>query len=436
LTLGRADGDQALSSITMHLPMGMAAKLASVTPCPEPQAAQGTCGPESLVGHATSSSGLGADPFTLPGQVYLTGPYNGAPFGIDIVTPAVAGPFNLGTVIVRSQINVDPYTAAVTISGAIPTMVETAAVGKAGIPVQLQRTNVTVDRPEFQFNPTNCTPMSINATLGGAQGASKEVSSPFQVANCAKLPFHPVFEASTESKTSKANGASLIVKVSSPGLGQANIAKTKIVLPLNLPSRLTTIQKACPDHVFEANPATCGEGSNIGTATIYTPVFKKPLSGPAYLVSHGNLAFPDVEFVLQGEGITIILDGQTDIKKGITSSTFNALPDAPFTKFETVLPEGPHSALAAYGAPLCTQKLVMPTTITGQNGDVINQNTAIGVTGCAKAAKLTRAQLLANALKACRTHWKHNKKKRAACEAQARKKYKGNKASKHSKKAH
>jgi hypothetical protein len=435
LTLGRPDADQALSSITMHLPTGMAAILASVTPCPEPQAAQGTCGPDSLIGHATSSSGLGADPFTLSGQVYLTGPYNGAPFGIDIVTPAMAGPFNLGTVIVRSSINVDPYTAAVTISGAVPTMVETAAVGKAGIPVQLQRTNVTVDRPGFQFNPTNCTPMAITGTLGGAQGGVANVSSSFQTANCAKLPFHPVLEASTESKTSKPNGASLIVKVSSPGLGQANIAKTKLVLPLNLPSRLTTIQKACPDHVFEANPATCNEGSNIGIATIHTPVFKNPLSGPAFLVSHGNLAFPDVEFVLQGEGVTIILDGQTDIKKGITSSTFNALPDAPFTKFETVLPEGPHSALAAYGAPLCTQKLVMPTTITAQNGDVINQSTAIHVTGCPKAAKaLTRAQLLAKALKACRTHWKHNKKKRGACEAQARKKYKAKKASTRSKK--
>jgi hypothetical protein len=433
LTLGRADGDQALSGITMKLPPGMAAILASVTPCPEPQAAQGACGPESLVGHATSSSGLGASPFTLPGQVYLTGPYNGGPFGISIVTPAVAGPFNLGKVIVRSTINVDPYTAVVTIHGAVPTMVETASVGKAGIPVQLQRTNVVVDRPGFQFNPTNCTPMAITGTLNGAQGGTKGVSSPFQVANCAKLPFHPKFEASTQAKTSKANGASLTVKVGSPGLGQANISKTKVVLPIALPSRLTTIQKACRDSIFEANPAACDEGSNIGTATIHTPVFKNPLSGPAYLVSHGNAAFPDIEFVLQGEGVTIILDGQTDIKKGITSSTFNALPDAPFTTFETVLPEGPHSALGAI-TNLCTQTLIMPTTITAQNGNVINQNTRIGVTGCPKKAALTRAQLLAKALKACKKQFKHNKKKRHACEARARKKYKAKKASKGSKK--
>lgn len=426
LTINRADSNQPVSSISMRLPSGLAAILASVTPCPEPQASQGTCGPDSLIGHATSSSGLGADPFTLGGQVYLTGPYNGAPFGISIVTPAVAGPFNFGNVIVRSSINVDPYTAAVTINSAIPTMLETAAVGKPGIPVQLQRTTVTVDRPNFQFNPTNCTPMKIDGTLGGAQGATAAVSSPFQVANCAALPFKPTFAASTQAKTSKGNGASLRVKVTSPGLGQANIAKTTVALPIALPSRLTTIQKACLASVFEANPASCPDGSNIGTATIHTPVFKNPLSGPAFLISHGNAAFPDIEFVLQGEGVTIILDGKTDIKKGITTSAFEALPDAPFTTFETVLPEGPHSALAANGN-LCTQPLIMPTTITAQNGRVVKQSTKISVTGCPKKKALTRKQKLAKALKACRKKYKGKtnatKHKRVACEKKAKKKY-------------
>jgi hypothetical protein len=424
VTIDRPDGNQAIEKLTMHLPTGLAAKLASVTPCGEPQAASNTCGADSLIGHATEEAGLGGNPTTLTAPVYFTGPYKGAPFGLSVVTHAKSGPFDLGLITVRSRIDVNPYTAAVTItSDPLPTIIK-------GVPVQLKHLNVMVDErsPGFQFNPTNCNPLRIDATLTGSQGTNANVGSGFQVKDCAKLPFKPTFTASTQAKTSKLNGASLTVHVTS-GPGQANIGKTRIALPLQLPSRLTTIQKACIDKVFEANPAGCPEGSNIGTATIHTPVLKNPLSGPAYLVSHGNAAFPDVEFVLQGEGLTIILDGQTDIKKGITTSTFNALPDAPVTSFETVLPEGPHSALAANGN-LCSKPLKMPTTMTGQNGFVINQTTRIKVVGCPKAKPPTRAQKLAKALKECRK--KKSKHKRKVCERAARSKYGPKKHAKHS----
>jgi hypothetical protein len=304
--------------------------------------------------------------------------------------------------------------------------------------VQLKQIHVTVDRPGFQFNPTNCAPKTVDGTLKGSQGGSAQVSSPFQVVNCASLPFAPKLTAVAGGKASKLNGASLDVKVTSAGLGQANIAKVFLTLPKALPSRLTTIQKACVDSLFNANPATCNEGSVIGKATIHTPVLKSPLTGPAYLVSHGNAGFPDVEFVLQGEGITLILDGKTDIKKGITYSRFESTPDAPFSTFETELPTGPHSALTA-NVPesehysLCAAKLVIPTEITAQNGAVIKQQTKVGLTGCVKGVhkvKLTRAQKLKKALKACRK--KHNKAKRAACVKQARKKYGPKKAKKHS----
>lgn len=434
LTIHRPDGDQALRSIVMHTPPGLAAVIASVTPCKEPQIAANQCGADSLIGHSTASAGLGSDPVTLGGDVYLTDGYKGAPFGLLAVTHAVAGPFNLGDVPVRSAISIDPYTAAVTVtSDPLPQFVK-------GVPSQIKTLNVTVDRPGFEFNPTNCSTMAVTGSLGGYEGGSSSVSTPFHASNCASLPFSPKLTASAGGHGSKVGGTSFDVTVSSAGLGQAGIAKVFLTIPKILPSRLTTIQKACIDKVFEANPASCPEGSNIGMATIHTPVFKNPLTGPAFLVSHGNAAFPDVEFVLQGEGVTIILDGKTDIKKGVTYSRFESSPDAPFTTFETKLPAGPHSALTINtqegpGYNICSKKVTMPTVITGQNGVVQSTTTKVAIAGCGavKGFKATRAQKLAKALKACRKQYKKNKSKRASCEAKARKKY-GKKKSKKAKK--
>ena len=432
--IARPDGQQQLSGLTMHLPAGIAALLATVTPCLEPPVGvEWSCGPASLIGHSSAASGLGSYPVTLPGNVYLTTGYDGAPFGLLVQTRAKAGPFDLGNVNVRSRINVDPNTAAVSITTdpgprgeGFPTMIR-------GIPAQIKKILVGVDREGFEFNPTNCDPMSISGTVDGAEGANVAVSSPFQVSGCQSLPFHPTLTAATSGHASKADGTGFTVKVTSAGLGQANIAKVDLELPKQLPSRLPTIQKACLASVFEANPAACDEGSLIGTATIHTPVLKNPLSGPAYLVSHGNAAFPDVEFVLQGEGIKLVLDGKTQIKNGVTYSKFESAPDAPFTIFETVLPAGPHSALTANVAEhkhfeLCGETLQMPTTITAQNGTIIEHNTKIAIDGCAavkatKAKRLTNAQKLTKALAACRKHYKHAKTKRLRCEKLARRRY-------------
>jgi hypothetical protein len=355
-----------------------------------------------------------------------------------VVTPAVAGPFNLGNVTVRSTINIDPSTAAVTInSEPFPTMLK-------GVPTQLKQIKVVVDKPEFQFNPTNCNEMSIVTKLTGAQGGVASAGYPFKAQNCAALSFHPTLVAEVDGRASKPNGTTLKVRVTS-GPGQSNIGKTDLTLPIQLPSRLTTIQKACLAATFEANPASCPEGSNIGNALAVTPVLKHPLRGPAYLVSHGNAAFPDVEFVLQGEageaGVKLILDGKTDIKKGITYSRFESVPDAPVSLFETVLPAGPHSALTA-NVPesqhfnLCRQKLTVPTVITGQNGLVVSQNTNVKLLNCPKVKPLTRAQLLAKAKASCNKRFKHNRAKRSKCIRQAQRKYGAHKASAKHKKKH
>jgi hypothetical protein len=432
LTVNRPDGDQALKNVSVTLPPGLAAILASVTPCP---IATTSCGSGSLVGHSTALAGLGSDPVSLEGDVYLTEGYGGAPFGLLDVTHAVAGPFDLGDVPVRSRIYVDPYTAAVTVvSDPIPQFVK-------GVPSQIKSLNVTVDRSGFEFNPTNCSQFNVNGALDGYEGASQSVSAPFHANDCASLPFSPRLTSSASGHGSKANGTGFAVKITSPGLGQAGIEKVFLTIPKILPSRLTTIQKACADSVFEQNPAACDEASVIGEGIIHTPIFKNPLRGPAYLVSHGNAAFPDVEFVLQGEGVTIILDGKTDIKKGVTYSRFESSPDAPFTSFETTLPAGRNSAFTintaeAKNYDICSKKVVLPTEISAQNGAVIKQSTNVAITGCGavKASKETRLQKLAKALAKCGKQFKHNKRKRAACVATARKRYGAKKSKQKSKK--
>jgi hypothetical protein len=394
LNLSRPDGQQALSRISLTTPPGLLGKLSSVPLCGELQAAQGICPQSSKIGTATAGAGAGSEPFYASGSVYLTGPYRGAPFGLSLAIPAVAGPFNFGTVIVRSAIYVDPQTAQITVlSDPLPLMIDTSQTD-SGVPVALQSVSVDIDRPGFIFNPTSCDPMSLDGALISNEGASEAVSSPFQVGGCAGLPFKPSFTASTQAKASKADGASLDVKVAS-GPGQANIAKVDVSLPDQLPSRLTTLQKACTEAQFAASPAGCPDGSIVGVATAVTPVLNVPLTGPAILVSHGGAAFPDLVVVLQGQGVTIELTGETEIKNGVTYSKFETVPDAPVSSFDLQLPESPHSILGAYlpasaKDSFCGQNISMPTTITGQNGAVIKRDTQITVTGCSPAVKIAK----------------------------------------------
>jgi hypothetical protein len=394
LSFGRSDSDQFLNGLQVRMPPGLLGMISKVSLCGEAQANAGTCGPASLIGEASVQTGPGADPFLVTGgKVYITGPYKGAPYGLSIVVPAVAGPYTLsgttgnGTVVNRSAINVNPETAALTVTAdPLPTELD-------GIPLQLRLVNVTINRPEFTFNPTNCDQLAISGTMTSTEAASAHVSSPFKVLDCAKLAFKPKFTVSTSGKTSKAKGASLDAKLTYPNVAQgaeADIAKVKVDLPKQLPSRLTTLQKACTAQTFDANPANCPAASVIGTARVSTPVLPVQLTGPVYFVSHGGEAFPSLTVVLQGDGVRVDLVGATFISKaGITSTTFKTVPDTPFSSFELYLPEGKYSALAANGN-LCKSSLAMPTAFTAQNGAEIHESTKIGVTGCPKAKKATK----------------------------------------------
>jgi uncharacterized repeat protein (TIGR01451 family) len=386
--ISREDGNQDIQTVQLHFPPGVSGILTGVPLCPESQANAGTCPQSSLIGHTVVSVGLGGDPYSVTGgQVFLTEKYAGAPFGLSIVNPAVAGPFNLGNVVVRAKLEIDKTTAAITVTtGTIPHILD-------GIPLQIKNVNVTIDRPNFTFNPTNCNRSVITGNIESGQALTSPVSIPFEVANCAALKFAPKFAVTTSGKTSRSKGASLTARLSYPNAPQgtqANITRVKVDLPKQLPSRLTTLQKACTNAQFETNPANCPAASKIGIATVTTPLLPVPLEGPAIFVSHGGEAFPSLTMVLQGYGVTVDLVGTTFISKaGITSTTFKTVPDVPFNTFQLTLPQGKFSALAANGN-LCKAKLTMPTEFLAQNGLVVKQNTAISVTGCPKAKKTTK----------------------------------------------
>jgi hypothetical protein len=463
LRIIREDGEQEITRFSTTLPPGLTGNLTGIPFCPDAaiEAARSATGHQELsasacpaaseIGHTLVGAGVGSVLAWTPGKVYLAGPYHGSALSIVSVTSATVGPFDLGTVVIRFALRINPITAQVEVdatgSDPIPHIIQ-------GIVVHVRDIHVYVDRAKFILNPTSCDPMSISDTVTGA-GADftnpadqvpVTLTSPFQAADCASLHFKPVFKVSASGKTSRANGASLSVKLTYPNAPQgtqANIRYVKVDLPKQLPSRLTTLQKACTAAQFNTNPAGCPAASVVGHATAITPLIPVPLAGPAYFVSHGGEAFPSLIVVLQGYGITIDLVGSTFISKsGITSSTFKTVPDQPVGSFELTLPEGKYSALAANGN-LCsvtntvtvkkkvtvrvkghkktvTRKvkesvagsLTMPTAFVAQNGAVIHQSTPISVTGCAKAKPAKKAKKHKKAGKIVNTNVKGKRKVR------------------------
>jgi hypothetical protein len=378
LNLAREHGQQYLSQIKTVLPAGLLGAIPSVALCGEPQAGQGTCSAASQIATATVSAGAGPEPYGFSGPVYLTGPYNGAPYGLSIAVPASAGPFDLGSgpcdcVLTRAALNIDPYTARVTATSTLPSIVK-------GVPLRLRSVSVAVNRPNFLFNPTNCGALATESTLTSTFGATQSLSSPFQASNCGALAFRPSFGVATSAHATRTGGASLRVNLTQ-GAQEANIHSVFVQLPTLLSARLKTLQKACPAATFAASPLNCPAGSKVGSASVVTPVLPGKLAGVAYLVSHGGAAFPDLDLVLEDGGVRVILVGNTNIVKNLTTSTFAAIPDAPVSSFRLDLPMGPSSALAANGN-LCKHPLLMPTVITAQSGAQIKRSTRIAVSHC------------------------------------------------------
>jgi len=372
----RSDSEEELSNVSVSLPPGLLGRIASVVLCSDADANAGTCPDGSLIGRTTVAAGPGSDPFYITdGKVFITGPYKGAPFGLSIVVHAKAGPFDLGNVVVRAQIQVDRTTAALhVVSDPLPTILQ-------GIPLALRLVDVTVDRPGFTFNPTNCSPMSASATLGSTGGQSSTKTAPFQATGCASLPFAPQLAITVGGRGHLGNGASTpLTATLRTTPGQANLRGVKVTLPTIVNARLNVINHACTLAQFHAG--NCAQ-AKAGTAVAVTPLLRDPLRGGVYFVRNGH-PLPDMMVALRGQ-VAIDLDSAITIRnsKYLTTS-FGAIPDVPVTKFELRFVSGKQGPVGA-AANLCTassRRARMGLSFTAQNGKTAYRSQRLRIVGC------------------------------------------------------
>ncbi len=380
MTLTRADSDQDLSSVAIDFPKGLMARISDATLCADAGAAVGDCPPNARIGRATVSAGAGSNPFYLPGDVYVTGPYKGAPFGLAVVVRAIAGPFDLGTVVVRTQIQVDRATAALKIvSDPFPTILQ-------GIPLRLRTINVTADRPNFMFNPTSCNKSSVTAAIASVAGAVASGASRFQASNCRALPYRPKMTLKVGEKGRTKRGLTTPLDVTlAMTPGQANNRVVDVTLPLLLNSRLEVVnnRSACTPEQFAAErcPRT------IGTASAVTPVLRDPLRGNVYLVRNPARRLPDMVVALKGQ-VNIDLTGKITINKDLTIRTaFDTIPDVPITKFALRLKGGEGGAVGVV-RDLCLarsrREAVAKIGFRAQSGKFARANQKISIAGCGK----------------------------------------------------
>jgi hypothetical protein len=378
LRVTRADGEPSLSRIQATLPEGLLAKLAGVPLCGDAQATTGDCPAASQVGKVVVGAGSGPTPLYVPEAgraptaAYLAGPYKGAPYSMVVKVPAQAGPFDLGTVTVRNALNIDPTTAQVTaVSDPLPQILQ-------GIPIAYRDVRVEVNRPDFTINPTSCKAQEVTSTLTSATGQTATPSSPFQASGCKELGFKPKLALSLKGKMNRTGNPAVKAVLKAPK-GEANIAKTTVVLPPAMFIDNAHINNPCTRVQFNAN--ACPASSILGQATAYTPLLDKPLSGPVYFRSNGgDRELPDLVADLEGQ-IHVTLVGFIDTaKSGGVRTRFANVPDAPVTKFVLKL-SGGKKGLLENSENLCSFTPKAKVQMTGQNGKTANSNLKLG-TSC------------------------------------------------------
>jgi hypothetical protein len=387
LRLTREDSDQELKSLTVGMPEGLLGYVSRAVLCAGAAANAGTCGGGSLIGHVTVGAGAGTNPFYVGGgTVHITGPYKGAPFGLSIVVPAVAGPFDLGTVVVRGALYVDKHDSTLrVVTDPLPTILQ-------GIPLNVRDVRVSIDRDGFMVNPTSCAEKSVSGTVGSTEGATANVSSRFQAFDCASLAVRPTIRlfAGKRGRTYRNASTPLTVVVKNPASGASNLRYTKVSLPTTINARLDVVNRACTRDEFEAGH--CSQ-AKAGTAYVITPLLRDPLRGGVYFVKNGR-ALPDLFIALRGQ-VDFDLIGKVSIPGGKhLATTLDAVPDVPFTKFVLRLVAGKHGPVGA-ATNLCTRtghRTPAAVDFVGQNGKVLQVDQRMHIRGCRSKAAKARAR--------------------------------------------
>jgi hypothetical protein len=379
-TLIREDGEQSTERLDISLPPGLSAKLAGVPLCEGAAAATGDCPTASQIGKVIAASGYGPAPLWVPQPgkrptaVYLGGPYRGAPLSVVTVVPAQAGPFDLGNIVVRSSIHVDPETAQATIkSDAIPQIIE-------GIPIPARTIHVNLDRPGFTLNPTGCKEKSIAAAVTSSRGAVANPSSPFRAANCASLGFKPKLSFQLFGGTRRGAHPKLRVVLATRS-GDANLAKAAVTLPRSEFLDQAHIKTVCTRVQYAADQ--CPPAAIYGHAKAISPLLDKPLEGPVYLRSSSNL-LPDLVVALHGQ-IDIDVPLRVDSVRGGIRTTSIAIPDAPVSKFILEMQAG-KKGLLINSRNLCKAPAFADVDLDGQNGKSADQNPRVK-TSCGSKAR-------------------------------------------------
>jgi hypothetical protein len=400
MRLNRDDGTQRFTALDVTMPKGLTAYLKGIPYCPEhvlagisaaegagaPELASPACPAASQVGTVQAGAGAGPFPFYAPGRAYLAGPYKGAPLSIAIVTPAIAGPFDLGNVVVRNALYVDPVTAQVTVkSDPIPTILH-------GLLLDIRDIRVNIDRPGFTATPTNCEPMSIGVRVSGAgadlvssaDDASATVANRFQVGGCENLGFKPKLGLRLFGGTHRGSHPRLVAKLTARP-GDANIAGASVALPHSEFLDQAHIRTICTRVQFAARQ--CPTGAVYGHAEAVTPLLDSPVSGPVYLRSSDN-PLPDLVAALRGpdsQPIEVVLSGRIDSVHGGIRSSFEAVPDQPVSSF-TLNMQGGKKGLLVNSRNICNTVNRATAKFSGQNGKTATLRPKLQ-SSCKKAAK-------------------------------------------------